>query len=170
MYPRDTMRNVLSWIVKWACVWAPLATFLGLFFTFRHQCPKPTIQAPPPSVEVARDADGPFLQVKLRLGNPGAPTIYYKRVILKPPGLKKLRAIPNGNSNVPSEQCSPRPPHLKFKTTEQLRCKGRTTLPDQIRVKILYRYRSGPCPWTRTLRLSANIRKRDLIRSEMLRA
>jgi len=164
------MRNVLSGITKWACVWAPLVTFLGVFFTFRHYCPKPTIQAPPPGVEVRKDADGPFLQVKLRLGNPGASTIYYKSVILKTQGFKKLTAMPNGNSNVPPEQSSPRPPFLRFKAKERLCRKGKRALPDQIRVKLLYRYRSGSWPRTRTLRLSATIRKSDLTRGGMLGA
>jgi len=163
MYSWDTMRSLLSGIAKWACVWAPLVTFLGVFFTFRHYCPKPTIQAPPPGVEVKKDADGPFLKVKLRLGNPGASTIYYKSVILKPQGFKKLTAIPSSYSNVPPEQSSPRLPFLRFKAKEHLHRKGKRALPDQIRVKLLYRYRSGPCPWTRTLRLSATIRRSDLI-------
>jgi len=170
------MGNLFTGIAKWTYVWVPslagfVVTSISLFFVFRHCCPKPTIQTPPPGIGTRRDSDGPFLQVKLRLGNPGAPTIYYKSVILKPQGLKKLKAIPNGNSNVPSEQSSPRSPHLRFKVKEHLCHKeARRPLPEQIRVKILYRYKSGLCPWTRTLRLSANVRKRELIDGGLLEA
>jgi hypothetical protein len=166
------MGNLLTGIAKWTYVWVPaLATFVGLFFTFRHYCPKPTIQAPPPGIETRRDSDGPFLQVKLWLGNPGVSTIYCESVILKPQGFKKLTAGPDGHKNVSPEQSSPRRlPFLQFKAKGRLCRKGRRALPEQIRVKILYRYRSGPWPRTRTLRLSATIRKSDLIQGGLLKA
>ena len=169
------MGNLLTGIAKWTYVRAPsLAGFvvgsISLFFVFRHYCPKPTIQTPPPGIETGKDFDGPFLQVKLRLGNSGASTIYCKSVILKPRGFKKLAAVPSGKSNVPPEQSSPRPPHLQFKAKVPLCRKKIGTLPEQIRVKIFYKYRSGPCPCTRTLRLSANIRTSDLIQGGLLKA
>ena len=169
------MRSLLSGIAKWTYVWAPslagfVVTSISLFFVFRHYCPKPTIQTPPPGIETRRDSDGPFLQVKLRLGNPGVSTIYYESVILKPQGFKKLTARPNGDSNVPPEQSSPRLPSLRFKAKESLCREGKSALPEQIRVKLFYRYRSGPWPRTRTLRLSATIRKSDLTRGGMLGA
>ena len=116
------MGNLLTGIAKWTYVWVPsLATFVGFFFTFRHYCPKPTIQAPPPGIETRRDSDGPFLHVKLRLGNPGVSTIYCESVILKPQGFKKLTAGPDGHKNVPPEQSSPRRlPFLQFKAKECL--------------------------------------------------
>ena len=165
------MCNVLSWIAKWAYVCAPaLLAFAGVFLAFRHYCPKPTIQTPPPGIEAGKDFGGPFLQVKLRLGNPGVSTIYYESVIVKPRGFKKLTAMPNGNSNVPPEQSSPRSPFLRFKAKE-LWCPNESRdLPEQIRAKILYRYRSGLWHRTRTLRLSATIRKSELIDGGLLEA
>ena len=168
-----TLLGMWSQVVRWLPVWVPsLAAFAVAVVTLRavmrQSCPRPTIQRPAPVLIPGHDSDGPFLVAKFRLGNPGNSTIYCNTVQLKLSGMERVTLSPQGDSNVPPEQTSSRPPFLKFKTTTPLRRSSDRSLPDSMRATVRYSFTSGPCRRIRTRRLRTTVEKRLLVEGRLL--